>query len=762
MNRIKTAVPDAGKSLSLKPVTKKEADVAYYECGMFVGSKWENTGPTPEAYKVLWPLTKDETDTGAAVHIVKAASLGLPYCAKGSNPEALEACLGNVKYLIHSWKDNAAAKYRLAMENQPILVTFQGKTKTDVYPRAKIEDQKLRFYTVMPGHLKLLLSRVTQPFGKAKRTLFDVIDGDHDVANFHSAQKIGMTQDGPQHIMQSLDVQLRTHGYAYLHCGDDAIFCYFHDDASLEGDTRLVMFKVDASNYDLTQRFDLTSEVDNRIAQGLSMIDRNLAELWQAIFATRLVNIHMSGVVKMTGIGASGSLLQSEKNDMLMNVCCQRFAQKLQATPWNTRHKLEATQAAKHAWKKLTGRDEFYEHRHVSRWEYEESLPVRGGVEGQKFAGKSYKNTPAEVGKIIESVASGLGLSVRLENLVTSNPVYHPHGAVFKTVIESAPEGFPFLGYRIVPATRLQKGTGNPIVDLAKAVMSRDTKEAMDLTDKLFHEAQPGNGEFPLFTAIASLDRFALSMQYARKGWVKDREEYEAYNEQRIASTMLSLGGHAHTMWAEPRKELDTMVYADLDEKRLKRKLPQTESEAFMDNEDLKVPVTLQEMQAASAKLFSPLERQRRRQPIKVAVEALDDIMNRPEVGSWADIEEASTLLPEERWLQDVGEPRTVEKIELGLRPITLANWGKPPPNKAVRDNFRPDRPAPGGGGSTATKKRRAKRRAKRGMGFDEESTQRYFEEEREKEKEEEDFREFLGHMARGSRNRASGGEDRY
>ena len=113
-----------------------------------------------------------------------------------------------------------------------------------------------------------------------------------------------------------------------------------------------------------------------------------------------------------------------------------------------------------------------------------------------------------------------------------------------------------------------------------------------------------------------------------------------------------------------------------------------------------------------------------------------------------------------------MNEPKTVENIELGLRPITLANWGRPPPNKAVRDNFRPDGPGPGGGGSKATqdrkKKRRAKRKAKGGMGFDEESTQRYFEEEREKEKEEEDFREFLGHMARGSRNRASGGEDRY
>jgi hypothetical protein len=347
--------------------------------------------------------------------------------------------------------------------------------------------------------------------------------------------------------------------------------------------------------------------------------------------------------------------------------------------------------------------------------------------------------------------------------------VYHPHGAVFKTVIESAPEGFPFLGYRIVQATRLQRGTGNPVVDLAKAVMNRDAKEAMDLTDKLFHEAQPGNGEFPLFTAIASIDRFALSIQYARRGWVKDREEFEAYNEQRIASTMLGLGGHDHTMWAEVRKELDTMVYADLSEKRLRRKLPQTESEAFMDNEDLEIPATLQEMQAAAAKLFNPLEKQKRRQPITVAVDAFDDIMNRPDIGSWADMEEASSFLPEERWLQGVNEPKTVENIELGLRPITLANWGRPPPNKAVRDNFRPDGPGPGGGGSKATqdrkKKRRAKRKAKGGMGFDEESTQRYFEEEREKEKEEEDFREFqqmLGHMARGSRNRASGGEDRY
>jgi hypothetical protein len=557
---------------------------------------------------------------------------------------------------MHSWRNNAAAHYRLAMEQKPSLVTFQGKTKGDLYSREKIDKLMLRFYTVMPGHLKLLLARVTQPFGKAKRTLFDVIDEGRDVENFHSAQKIGMTQDGPQYILRSLECQMQAHGYAYLHCGDDAIFSYAY---AHQGVTRVVMFKIDASNYDLTQRYDTTSEIDDRLALGMAEIDSNMAGLWKAIFAERLVNIHMSGVVRMSGIGASGLPLQSEKNDLLMDVYCQRVVEQL-----------EITDTA-----------------HGSLLDSE--MPV-------------YCTTPVRMDGIIGRVATGLGLKVRIENMVSSDILVSGENVVFETISESCPEGFPFLGYRIVPATKL---------------MTQETG--------------------PLVTAVGQIDRFAVTMQYPNKTWVKDREEFNCYDEQRIASTVLALGGHAHTSWAGAREALDETIFMSLKLTRLEKKVERTEEDVFFEGGGEALPVNLVEFKKLSARLFSPLEKQNRRGPMELAVENLESILAQQDV-SWADIDDNYDLLTGEEWLHDVSEPRAIKNLPLGLRQVTQQNWGRPPPEKPERVNLS-STAAPGnhpGKGSKKTLKRRAKR-AKRGAGgFDEESTQRHFAQQREEEEE--------------------------
>jgi len=160
-----------------------------------------------------------------------------------------------------------------------------------------------------------------------------------------SAQKVGMTQETPGLILNSLDVQLRDDRCGWTHCGDDTIIVFrtvgfesVHVSAP-DGSPTLVdqpyfryyCLTTDFSSFDLTQDLTVLAENVNVTAEAMSHINPKDAALWKAIINERKVLLVDGGVVDMKNGGASGVNLQSSLNDMHTDVFCQRFSNLLLA-----------------------------------------------------------------------------------------------------------------------------------------------------------------------------------------------------------------------------------------------------------------------------------------------------------------------------------------------------------------------------------------------------------------------------------------------
>lgn len=411
-------------------VTREEALKAHIHCGFLhaphtlaMGAKEDFTvwGQLQPAWKdprdACKPLLLNaEVGSDGMLHADKAikinlkADLGLPYCAKGTNPEALAAAFAVAKAMDgdYEYRSDAGAYYRRDFNRAPWRVAVLGKTKTDIYKLKKIESAGLRFVNVVPAHLKMLMARTTQKYDEEKTSLIkqstfwmdhtgnatgpESIDilregnacmgiararyhnlladpavnrrdlnrfsrhfgdwpglnaGSQDLERAYlatngllrSSQKIGMTQETPGLIINSLDVQIREGRSAWTHCGDDTIVVFrtvgYHTvNTSLPDQPpvlvekptfRLYGITTDFKSFDLTQDLTLLAENINVTAEAMSRIDANDAKLWKAIINERKVLLVDGGVVDMKNGGASGINLQSSLNDMHTDVFCQRL-----------------------------------------------------------------------------------------------------------------------------------------------------------------------------------------------------------------------------------------------------------------------------------------------------------------------------------------------------------------------------------------------------------------------------------------------------
>jgi len=414
-------------------VTREEALKAHVHCGFLhsphalaMGANnrftvWEHLQPAWRNLDDACTPLKLNAEVGAdgvldpskAIKINLKADLGLPYCAKGTDPEALAAAFAVAKEMDadYEFRTDAGAFYRRDFNRAPWRVTVMGKTKTDIYKLKKIEGAALRFVNVVPGHLKMLMARSTQKYDEEKTSLIKqsafwqdhigVATGPESIESLRegnacmgiararyntlrtdpllsdesrrglnpykryfgdwdglsagaqdleraylatngllrSSQKIGMTQETPGLIINSLDVQIREGRSAWTHCGDDTIFLFrtagFHTvNTSPPGEPsvlserptfRLYGITTDFKSFDLTQNLTLLAENVNVTAEAMSRIDGNDAKLWKAVINERKVLLVDGGVVDMRNGGASGVNLQSSLNDMHTDVFCQRF-----------------------------------------------------------------------------------------------------------------------------------------------------------------------------------------------------------------------------------------------------------------------------------------------------------------------------------------------------------------------------------------------------------------------------------------------------
>lgn len=300
LGRLKIASPRRGIRAS-QPITAAEAVFSVKNCGMYMG------GLPPELLKML-PLQAEDGNV-LRIRANPKADNGLPVGGKWSDPKAqakvwtlaldIRATLEGVMSAggsVEAWKEEMEDK-------KPWLVTLSGKAKDDYYSEKKYDLGQGRFYNVVPRQVMVLMQQATQPFGENKRNILE--EG-------VSAQGVSLVRGGADALIRRLEEQLQQSVLAYTHCGDDTL-------AAVRVETELVLFSLDASNFDLTQEGAVTLEVKKAVHTELARYDRLSADWWLAFAKRRQINVVHTLVRRTEHGGVSGMPLQSEVNDVIMD-----------------------------------------------------------------------------------------------------------------------------------------------------------------------------------------------------------------------------------------------------------------------------------------------------------------------------------------------------------------------------------------------------------------------------------------------------------
>jgi len=304
IGRLTTALPKKG-SRPPRPVTRAEAAVALKSCGL------SNSLEGVKRYELM----AREGEMGVSINA--NASNGFPVLGKWDTPGADVLVMGLITDMLPALTSAAESDtgvWDLIREwehEKPWLTLVQGKCKSDYYTSKKLEGLALRFYNVMPRQMALLMQRATQPFEKASTNL--LVGG-------HSFQGGTMTHGGADVLVTVLDEQLREHGVAFAHVGDDSMLVF-----NLENKPGVAMFALDCSNFDLTQHASVTKEVHDMLRERLRGIDKVGADVWYAYARQRNVVTFNNAVYTWKHAGPSGLPLQSKVNDVLMDVLCHRL-----------------------------------------------------------------------------------------------------------------------------------------------------------------------------------------------------------------------------------------------------------------------------------------------------------------------------------------------------------------------------------------------------------------------------------------------------
>jgi len=146
----------------------------------------------------------------------------------------------------------------------------------------------------------------------------------------------GMANGGAEALVDWLDFQVVTDDIGWSHCGDDT-FMVRHWQNS-DGQHCYAMFSLDCTAFDLTQHGDVTRHIHEAFADQLRAIDALAAEIWLSMMRMREITLSGALPVRTKHWGASGMPMQSEVNDVLMEILCSRLARE----SWHTRAELEA------------------------------------------------------------------------------------------------------------------------------------------------------------------------------------------------------------------------------------------------------------------------------------------------------------------------------------------------------------------------------------------------------------------------------------
>jgi len=352
LGRLALAYPKRDEVPTWRAVTRPEADAAVRRCGL------EMAG-LPAAALRPYPLTPRPDEKGVTVN--PNADNGFPVLGKWNTPGAAALAMGLARTIrdeIDS-EGNGESWLRRAEQARPWLVAVRGKAKADYYPQEKVVEARMRFYNAFPRQTMLVMQQATQVLELNARHYLN--------SESYSGIGVSLVHGGAADLVREMDRRLARDGFAYVHVGDDSwvVVCR---------DGRLAMFALDCSNFDLTQRAEVTLEVHASIRRQLRLIDPRASELWHGYARQRLVVVSGSLVRMFKHAGPSGMPLQSKINDVLMDVMLNRLLGDL--------HSLEESEVARAV--EATGQSMWFSVRLEQYWSGSETT-LLGALEVRPF-----------------------------------------------------------------------------------------------------------------------------------------------------------------------------------------------------------------------------------------------------------------------------------------------------------------------------------------------------------------------------------------
>lgn len=267
-------------------------------------------------------------DGDLAVTVMKHSSNGYPTLGRFTDEEAANWSIdqaqafnleiaGVISQAADNPRDAVFRHIRKCEDQRPDMFLVQGKGKDDYLAADKALDRQVRFYNVVPRYLMLVMQQSTQTLG---------LPANHQTiltnpSEVRTAQGITLTHGGADRLVDALEPTV-DEPVKYTHCGDDSwvvILVCGH----------IIMMSLDCSKFDLTQRSVITLPVDLKLHELLSRIDEGSAAVWYAMMRERRVVLTSTAVYQMRDGGPSGMPLQSQRNDFLMEITLNRFAEEI-------------------------------------------------------------------------------------------------------------------------------------------------------------------------------------------------------------------------------------------------------------------------------------------------------------------------------------------------------------------------------------------------------------------------------------------------
>lgn len=309
LGRLALAYPKRDEVPTWRAVTRTEADAAVRRCGL------EMAGLPPAALRP-YPLTPMPDEKGVTVN--PHADNGFPVLGKWNTPGAAALAMELARTVRDEIDNegNGETWLRTAELARPWLVAVRGKAKADYYPQEKVVEARMRFYNAFPRQTMLVMQQATQVMELNARHYLN--------SESYSGIGVSLVHGGAADLVREMDRRMERDGFAYVHVGDDSWVV-------VRRRGRVAMFALDCSNFDLTQRAEVTREVHASIKRQLRLIDARASELWHGYARQRLVVVTGSLVRVFKHAGPSGMPLQSKINDVLMDVMLNRMLGDLQS-----------------------------------------------------------------------------------------------------------------------------------------------------------------------------------------------------------------------------------------------------------------------------------------------------------------------------------------------------------------------------------------------------------------------------------------------